>query len=492
MLKLTIACNRPLKGISLPFLLGLLFMGQPFFLLAQLCRGSLGDPVVNFTFDDGDSSANYHAPANSYAYTNSSCPNDGFFTITHSTSGCFGDTWFTVNKDHSGKGGFMLVNASYAPSDFFLTTIKDLCPNTNYEFAAWIMNVLTRRYGIMPNITFTIELPDGTVLQRYDTGDIVQTSAPEWKQYGFYFTTPPDNAVIVLRMRNNAPGGIGNDLALDDITFRPCGPSILSTIVNNTDTVHICENNRDPYVLTGDASSAYINPAFQWQLSPDSGKTWKDIPGANTASFIRQATPTPGIYLYRVTVTDKRFSGILSCRIASNVLCIHIHAKPYVNAGADRVTVIGDTVHLSGTVTGEHPSYNWQPPDRLSDATKLDAASSPVSDITYTLQGVSAFGCTNNDNVMIKVVKDVFVPSAFTPNNDGKNDHWHISYLDPLLDAEVSVYNRYGQLVYHTKGQAIDWDGTARGEPQPSATYVYLIRFKNGRAPMKGTVTLLR
>ena len=488
--ELTIAYRNNRSRLLLCSFLSLLLL-RPYFPAAQLCTGSLGDPVVNINFGNGNGNTNYSA-TNSYTYSNLSCPIDGSYIITNSTSGCFGGTWFTVNGDHTGNGSFMLVNASVTPADFFLTTITDLCPNTNYEFAAWIMNVLTRRYGIRPNVTFTIESPDGTILQRYDTGDIGQTSDPEWKHYGFYFTTPPDNAVIVLRMRNNAPGGIGNDLGLDDITFRPCGPSILSTILDNTDTVNICEGSSNQFTFTGDASSAYTNPAFQWQISADTGKTWTDIAGANSMNYVRKSTPAPGIYLYRLAVTDERFSGIRSCRIASNVLSVHVHAKPYINAGPDRVTIIGDTIHLSGIVTGENPAYTWQPPDYLGDNTKTDPVASPLSDITYTLQGESSFGCSNEDRMSVKVVKDVFVPSAFTPNYDGKNDRWRIAYLDPLLDAEVSVYSRYGQLVYHTKGQLVDWDGTSGGKAQPSATYVYLIRFKKGHPDIKGTVTLLR
>ena len=60
----------------------------------------------------------------------------------------------------------MLVNASYTPGDFFVTTVSGLCPNTDYEFAAWIMNVLNRS-GIKPNVTFSIEAPNGTVLQQF-------------------------------------------------------------------------------------------------------------------------------------------------------------------------------------------------------------------------------------------------------------------------------------------------------------------------------------
>ena len=81
----------------------------------------------------------------------------------------------------------MLVNASYTPGDFFLSTVTDLCPNTTYEFAAWIVNVMARN-AIKPNITFSIETTTGTVLQQYSTGDIPETFTASWKQYGFFFS----------------------------------------------------------------------------------------------------------------------------------------------------------------------------------------------------------------------------------------------------------------------------------------------------------------
>jgi len=55
---------------------------------AQLCTGSLGDPVVNVTFGSGGTNSGYTA-TNAYVYTSSSCPDDGYYTITNSTSNCF-------------------------------------------------------------------------------------------------------------------------------------------------------------------------------------------------------------------------------------------------------------------------------------------------------------------------------------------------------------------------------------------------------------------
>jgi gliding motility-associated-like protein len=461
-------------------------------LRAQLCNGSLGDPVVSITFGAGGNMGNY-TPPGAYTYVNSVCPNDGYYTITDKTSGCFGNSWHTVTSDHTGKGAFLLVNASYTPGDFFLTTVSDLCPDTDYEFAAWIMNVLSRFGGIRPSITFTIEAPDGTILKEFTTGDIPELRTPEWKQYGFYFTTPPTNPVIVLRMRNNAPGGNGNDLALDDITFRPCGPTITSHIQNmNSDTVNVCEGNTDLYSFVADASLAYQDPAFQWQVSLDTGKTWNDIAGATTINYLRPVTLTPGIYLYRTAVTERSSANIISCRIASNVIMINIHPIPVVTAGADRAIISGDTLHLAGFVSGEDPSFSWDPPLYLDDPGKIAPISLPTTGITYKLSATSAYGCVNEDSMTVKVVAGIFVPSAFTPNHDGKNDRWRIPYLDPAFGATVNVFNRWGQLVYHVEGQSVDWDGTVKGQPQASGSFVYYIRFKNGRKQMKGIVTLIR
>ncbi|MGG9962431.1 gliding motility-associated C-terminal domain-containing protein [Ferruginibacter sp. SUN106] len=458
---------------------------------AQLCNGSLGDPVVNITFGSGGGSTGF-TPTNAYTYTSSQCPNDGYYTITNSTASCFGNSWHTVMADHTGNGAFMLVNASVEPGDFFLTTVTDLCPNTTYEFAAWIMNVLNKS-GIRPNITFTIETVGGTILQQYSTGDIPETFQPTWKQYGFFFSTPVNNAVIVLRMRNNAPGGLGNDLAMDDITFRPCGAAKISSAIqgNSNDTVNVCEGNTTNYTFAATVTTGYISPVYQWQVSTDSGTKWKDIAGATSLSYLRKPT-VAGAFWYRMTITEASAAANLACRIASNYVVINVHAKPLVNAGPDLVMLSGNNVTINGVVDGESPVFYWDPPDHLSDIKIMTPVASPTADITYTLYAASSFGCTNQDAMAVKVVAGIFVPNAFTPNNDGFNDHWRIPFLDPLFGATVSVYNRLGQQVYYTSAATVDWDGNFKGLPQPSGAYVYYIRFKSGYHDIKGSILLIR
>jgi gliding motility-associated-like protein len=461
-----------------------------FFLPAgsQVCQGSFGDPVVNMNFAPNVRGAEAYAPG--YTYTSNVCPNDGFYTVTNTIGNCFNNVWVLTN-DHTGDGsGFMLVNASYTPGDFFLTSITNLCPGTTYEFAAWITNVMAPPTGIRPNITFKIETLSGAVLQQFSTGDI--DIIGQWQKYGLFFTTPSDNPVIVLRMTNNAPGGYGNDLAIDDITFRPCGPVVQAGIQGYGDTVEICEGNQASYTFGATVSSGYQSPAYQWQVSTDSGFTWRDIPGATVPVFQRLPTAAPGKYFYRLTVIDVRVAGLTHCRIASNGVLIHVHPKPVVDAGRDRIMLGGRGITLAATAEGEGISYSWTPIDHMNDAGSLNPAVSPPGDIIYKLSAVSAFGCTNEDDVAIKVVAGIFVPNAFTPNNDGRNDTWEIPYLDPAFGAEVSVFNRWGQLVYRTAGSVVSWDGTLNGIAQGAGTYVYFVRSKEYDINIKGTITLIR
>lgn len=466
-------------------LLSIVFSVFYFTGVAQLCSGSLGDPVVNITFDENNSAA--YAP--NYRAVSSSCPRDGEYTITNYTSSCFNNTWHSLTGDRTGTSAFMLVNASFEPGDFFVDTIGGLCPNTTYEFAAWVVNVLNR-FGIRPNLTFKIERLDGSVLASYETGDINHTASnPEWKQYGLYFATPVTEPRVVLRITNNAPGGNGNDLALDDITFKPCGAKITARNINYTDTVHICDGDRTLFNLEASIAADYITPVYVWQLSTDKGKTWTDMPDVRTLTYQRKPTAA-GIYWYRLAVTEAATVGIKACRIASNALVIHVHPNPEVDAGPDRVLIRGDNIMLSGTAKGEEVKFLWSPTTAMNDASLQQPSVNPQSDIQYSLSAISRYGCTNTDNMQVRVVKDIYVPNAFTPNGDGKNDLWRVPFLDPVLRAQVRLFNRHGQLVYYSDNGRVEWNGKMNGALQPSGVYVYLI--KTGKREFKGVLTLIR
>jgi gliding motility-associated-like protein len=481
-------------GISIRFIASALTIFSYSKNSAQLCTSSVGDPVVKITFgQNAITSLPPYVPSTLYSYTSSTCPVDGSYTITNRTSNCFGNTWHTVTSDHTGRGNFLLINAAYVAGDVFFTTISGLCPNTSYEVSAWMMNVVKTFNSIRPEIVFRMEKPDGTILAFYEAGELPVTAAPTWEQYGFVFTSPPDNSPVVLRITDTWPGGAGNDFAVDDIAFRPCGPKITASILANPDTLNICEGNNNQYTLLGNASTLYQSPIYQWQVSNDSGSTWRDISGATSDSYIRQPTSQPGNYSYRLMVVDASVAGNPNCRVGSNVVVVNVHPKPIADAGPDRVYLNGNPVILAGNAEGENISYFWEPTVYMTDPNSLNPTVSPPSDIMYTLKVQSDRGCINKDSVLVKYAPGIFVPNAFTPNGDGVNDQWHISFLDPGLGAEVHVFNRWGQVVYHSLGGTVSWDGRLNGKPQPAGVYVFIINFKKGNLPnMKGLVTLIR
>jgi hypothetical protein len=93
---------------------------------------------------------------------------------------------------------------------------------------------------ILPKLVFNIETTTGTVLGTYSTGNIASPGTPTWKQYGLFFTTPLNTNTVIIRITNTAPGGCGNDLALDDITFRPCGPTVTAAVSTIIKQAMIC------------------------------------------------------------------------------------------------------------------------------------------------------------------------------------------------------------------------------------------------------------
>lgn len=447
----------------------------------------LATPVVNITFGAG---SNFGSPLSAattnYQYVPSTCPVNGFYTLLNKGVECnYG--WHVLQSDHTGNAGgyFMLVDASFEPSDFYLDTVKSLCENTTYEFAAWMLNIKMVTQGTRPNITFSIETENGEILQTYNSGDIPVEQSIQWIQYGFYFSTPANVSTIVLRMKNNAPGGDGNDLALDDITFKPCGELITAAINGNTtNTVDICEGNTSVYTYSAVLSAGYQSPVYQWQLSNNKDFTWNDITNANAITY--QRTPTDaGDFWYRFTVVDANAVNVKTCRIASNPIIINVHPMPIVDAGPDRNLLTGTSAILIAKAEGEQLVYSWSPGNYISNATILTPTVSPIQDIIYTLTSTSLYGCTNSADVFVKVVTGIYIPSAFTPNGDGKNDVWKIPFLDPAYNATVNIFNRFGQLVYHAAGTVISWNRRFHGIEQAVGTSVYMVTFKTGNLKLK-------
>lgn len=437
---------------------------------AQLCTGSLGDPIVKFTF--GYDTLQLGIPPNplapgitNYTYIANSCPLDGSYTVSNQTQGCFGNTWYDVLYDHTANdslGYMMLVNATNVPGDFYTQTVRGLCGSTTYEFAAWLLNlnVPTACGGnpTKPNITFRIETVSGSVLKTYNSGDISPSSTPVWKQYGTFFTTPANTTDVVIRMINNAPGGCGNDIALDDITFRACGASVSASINGSLTTKNVCASNVSSNTFSGNIPNPSPTTAYQWQISNDNGVTWQDIAGATAATYIPTVT-TQGTYIYRLTVADAPGTPS-TCRTLSNLLTFIIDASPIVPAFTALDTVCLSNTPVVFTDIPQNPAgavaeWIWDFGDNSPSVHAGSNVSQPhiytaASTYTVSLQVKNAAGCTSPLFTKPIVVSSApsadfsfsnnctNIPIQFTASNTGSTSQYTWDFGDNTSSTQAN------------------------------------------------------
>ncbi|MGC4130413.1 MAG: gliding motility-associated C-terminal domain-containing protein [Bergeyella sp.] len=314
---------------------GLLILSNGFF-FSQSCGGSFGDPVFTEDFGSVTSPSRVISPAlvypayTSYAYYNGFPPNDGQYTITNYTGGS-GWSWgsyYDHTNDAPGRYGNMLVvNADYTPGEFYRRRVSGLCPNQIYRFSAWILNLLTDSNQIKADVTFRIVDTSGMVLGEVSTGGLAVTG--QWKNFFLDFRSAAGSEEVDVVLINNAPGGMGNDLAIDDITFSACGPATTVSTDIAVFTSGVCDNSSN-FTITADvAPGAFTNIRFIWQKSTDNGSTWTDISGVTTDNT---QTISAGTYqngdMFRFIVGESTNISLSNCRVASESYTVKILGYP--------------------------------------------------------------------------------------------------------------------------------------------------------------------
>jgi gliding motility-associated-like protein len=187
-------------------------------------------------------------------------------------------------------------------------------------------------------------------------------------------------------------------------------------------------------------------------------------------------------------------SSDISCvaPVNSNILTVTIYPQPSISVGNPPVIKQGETVTLNPIVSGDIMSYQWFPAAGLSNNSVINPVASPSHTTTYHLTVTSNTGCQDTASVTVTVLTNIVIPNAFTPNGDGINDLWQIPSLIYYPKSQVSIFNRYGALVFHSAGYSKAWDGTYNGKQIPNGTYYYLINLENGSSPYSGYVEVIR
>jgi gliding motility-associated-like protein len=148
---------------------------------------------------------------------------------------------------------------------------------------------------------------------------------------------------------------------------------------------------------------------------------------------------------------------------------------------------------LNGIALGTNIQYQWSPTTYMANNNTLTPTIQPKDTISYTLTVTSNSGCgTASSKVFVRVYQKVIVPNAFSPNGDGINEGWNIEKIQTYKNCQVTVFNRYGQIVFRSEGYYKQWDGKYNGIPVPAGTYYYTLDLKNGTKILNGWVAILR
>lgn len=226
---------------------------------------------------------------------------------------------------------------------------------------------------------------------------------------------------------------------------------------------------------------------YTW--SPASGI----VSGGNTATPL--VSPTQNT-TYVVNVVNQ-----LNCSFTDSIHINILSGIPNVSAFANPDTIyFGDTSQLGVNLSPGVVTLSWLPDSTLSALNIADPMATPLSTHTYYVQVADSQGCHKTDSVIVVVLKkpcedaNIYIPNAFTPNGDGKNDVLYVrgNYITNLFFA---VYDRWGQKMFETKDITKGWDGTFKGKHMDPAVFGY---YAEGLCPSgekffkKGNVTLLR
>jgi gliding motility-associated-like protein len=268
-----------------------------------------------------------------------------------------------------------------------------------------------------------------------------------------------------------------------------CQPDTISL------TIPVIHNNPSAsFAITADTLCPNKPVLFTSTISPGEVRNWSWNFGngsSNQTPPFSRPYSSSGSYSISLIITDT--SGCGSLPVTNDIT---INPAPVINAGPDKYISVGTSTTLDATIASAgNYSYLWTPGNYLSSVITLNPVSTPeFTPITYTIivTDKTTF-CTGKDAVTIVPVSQLYIPTAFTPNNDGKNDKWNIPGLALYPDAVVSVFNRWGEKIFESKNYINNsWTGYYKGLKQPMGSYVYMIRLNDDKKQFfKGMVTLI-
>jgi gliding motility-associated-like protein len=340
--------------------------------------------------------------------------------------------------------------------------------------------------GCINNDSVKVRVVDFVTLQAYSDTIICQGDAAQLYTTGdaLHFlwspaanlndaTAPNPVAITNATTTYQVTGTIGHCNTTDDVIVR----TVPYPIANAGPDTTIC------YHTSAQLQASMVASSF----------TWAPTASLNNSSILNPiATPTRST-AYVLTVADN-----LGCpKPVKDTVIVTVLPKVNAFAGNDTAVVVGQPLHFHAT---GGINYLWSPPIALSNINIDDPIAlydGSIDSIRYQVMVSDEQNCIDSAFITVKIYKtnpQIFVPTAFTPNGDGKND-WFRPIGVGIKNIEYfRVYNRWGQMVFSTTVNGKGWDGKIGGKIQSTNTFVWIVRgidYLDKPFFRKGSVTLI-
>ncbi|HEY0042603.1 MAG TPA: PKD domain-containing protein [Flavisolibacter sp.] len=229
--------------------------------------------------------------------------------------------------------------------------------------------------------------------------------------------------------------------------------------------------------------------------------------GGTTDGTLLNWTPTTGLNdpsslspqaTLRTTTTYVLSTVNMAGCISRDTVTVEVNPEVIAFAGRDTAVVVNQVLQFNAT---GGVTYQWTPGTALNSTTISNPRAvynGSFDSIRYHLEVADSIGCTDDATVLVKIFRTnprVFVPTAFTPNGDGRNEIVAPIAVGLTKLDYFRIFNRWGQLVFETTINGKGWDGKIGGKEQSTATYVWIVKgtdYTGKQVFEKGNVTLIR
>lgn len=222
------------------------------------------------------------------------------------------------------------------------------------------------------------------------------------------------------------------------------------------------------------------NPITQYLWTPAGQKT-PSISVSNPGTY--------GVSVFTVDDFSYNCVGCVACDSMYKQVTVTLGANPAVDLGPDRFICNSAPVTLDAGPDGTQ--YSWQP---TGETTQVILA---LAQGLYSVSVTNADGCTSTDQIFLadSCPYFIFLPNAFTPDENGRNDKFHWVGNMQMVKYEFRIFSRWGEKLFETTDPTLAWDGKYKGKYVPESVCIYLINCTDShdkRHTLKGAFHVLK